>query len=263
MAHASFGTGWPNCNRSGIVTLVRSDGLRLPVHRDLVPLVAILLDFTELRGYNVRPDWTWGWACRAIAGTRTASNHSWGTAIDINAPVNPRRRRGLPMVTDLPHPVVKMWKDHGFRWGGEYSWPDPMHFEFTGTSAEARAITARLREFLGGAAPAPPMAKPPVVTPGQKGRLMELQRILRVAADGTVGPKTTAAMRAQMIGWQRDLAGNRNPTLVRWLQRQGNRKGYPCTVDGQVGPQVNHLITQVLGQVDGVCGPLGYVAACA
>lgn len=261
MAHASFGTGWPNCNRSQIVTLVRSDGLRLPLHRDLVPLVAILLDFTELHGYDVRPDWTWGWACRAIAGTSTPSNHSWGTAVDINAPVNPRRARGLRMITDLPPVVVKMWKDHGFRWGGDYSWPDPMHFEFMGNVGEAREITAQLRAYLGTAAPPPPTLKPVPTLPGQRGRIQELQRILRVTADGVVGPTTSGAMRAQMIGWRHDVAGNRNPSLVRWLQRQGVRKGYPCAVDGVVGPEVNHLITQVLRQVDGVCGPLGYVAA--
>ncbi len=193
------------------------DGLRLPIHSDLVELVAILIDFTELHGYDVRPDWTWGWACRAIAGTSTPSNHSWGTAIDVNAPVNPRRKRGLPMITDLPPAVVKMWEDHGFRWGGRYSWPDPMHFEFMGSTAQAKAITAQLRSFLGAKAPAAPAPLPSLSAPGQRGRVMELQRILRVAADGSVGPKTTAAMRANMIGWRRDLPGNRNPTLVKWL----------------------------------------------
>ena len=263
MANSSFGTGWPNCNRTNIVTLVRSDGLRLPLHRELVPLVAILIDFTELppHSYDIVPGWTWGWACRPIAGTATASNHSWGTAVDINAPVNPRRSKGLRMITDLPPAVVKLWKDNGFRWGGDYSWPDPMHMEFMGNVGEARERAARLQAFLGAAAPLPPALKPVPTTADQRGRLTELQRILRVAADGVVGPKSTAAMRANMIGWHHDEAGNRNPLLVKWLQRQGVRIGYPCTVDGIVGAEVNHLITRILRQVDGVCGPLGYVAA--
>jgi hypothetical protein len=261
MAHSSFGTGWPNCNRTNIVTLVRKDGLRLPLHRELVPLVAILLDLTEAHGYNVRPDWTWGWACRAIANTRTPSNHSWGTAVDINAPVNPRRARGLPLITDLPKPVIQLWKDHGWRWGGDYSWPDTMHFEFTGSAANARAQEAKLRKYLGKTTPPAPKPKPVPTTAGQRGRLMELQKILRVSADGVVGEKTTAAMRAQMIGWHKDLPGNNNPTLVKWLQRQGVRKGHTLAVDGIVGEQVNHLIVLVLHQRDGVCGPVGYVAA--
>ena len=102
---------------------------------------------------------------------------------------------------------------------------------------------------------------PPPVTSGEVGRTMELQRLLAVASDGVIGPVTESAMRRNMIGWRRDLAGNRRPDLVSWLQRQGNRKGYPARVDGQVGPEVNHLIVVVLGQPDGICGPLGYRSA--
>lgn len=263
MADRSFGPGWPNCERDGIVTLVRSDGLRLPVHRDLAELVAILIDFTELppHNYDVVPGWTWGWACRAIAGTSSPSNHSWGTAIDINAPNNPRRARGLPRITDIPPSVRQLWKDHGFRWGGDYSWPDSMHFEFMGTAADARRILKQVKEFLGSSAPVALLTQPTATAAGWKGRLMELQRLLRVADDGVVGPKTLAAMRANVIGWSYNVPGNRNPALVRWLQRQGNRKGYPCAVDGIVGQQVNHLIVNVLGQRDRLCGPLGYQEA--
>jgi peptidoglycan hydrolase-like protein with peptidoglycan-binding domain len=156
-----------------------------------------------------------------------------------------------------------MWKGHGFRWGGDFttSVPDPMHFEFMGSVAEARATYARLRRFLG-AVPPSPAPSPQPTAPGERGRIMELQRLLRVTADGVVGPATEGAMRRNMIGWRRDLPGNRNPNLVMWLQRQGRRKGYALKVDGQVGPEVNHLIVVVLGQRDGICGPNGYRAAC-
>lgn len=260
MAHSSWGQGWPNCNRSNIVTVVRNDGLRLPVHRELAPLVTLLLDLTEAVGYDIRPDWTWGYACRAIAGTNVPSNHSWGTAVDINAPANPRRR---PLTTNIPRGVREMWKNNGFRWGGDFttSVPDPMHFEFVGTVADARAINARLRRFLGITTP-PPAPAPGPTAPGEVGRIMELQQLLRVNPDGVIGPVTVAAMSRNMIGWRRDLPGNRNPNLVRWLQRQGRRKGYALAVDGAVGPEVNHLIVVVLGQRDGICGPNGYRAAC-
>lgn len=260
MAHPSWGNGWPSCSRADIVTLVRNDGLRLPVHRELADLVAILLDLTEIGGgYDVVPSWTWGFACRAIAGTNQPSNHSWGTAVDINAPVNPRKR---PLTTNIPRNVRDMWKGNGFRWGGDFvtSVPDPMHFEFTGTVADARAINARLRRFLG-AAPAPPAPSPSPPAAGERGRIMELQRLLRVTADGAIGPNTVAAMSRNMIGWRRDLPGNRNPNLVSWLQRQGRRKGYALRVDGVVGAEVNHLIVVVLGQRDGICGANGYRAA--
>jgi D-alanyl-D-alanine carboxypeptidase len=146
MAHSSFGRGWPNCN-SPIVTLVRSDGLQLPVHGDLVEIVRILVDFTELKGYDVKPGQTWGYSCRAIKGTDKPSNHSWGTAIDINAPSNPRMR---PLTTDIPPDVRSLWTDNGWRWGGGFSTtPDPMHFEFMGSVNDARDITTRLHNFLG------------------------------------------------------------------------------------------------------------------
>lgn len=156
-----WGPGWPNCPYGKIQTLVRDDGLRLPVRSELLGLTRRLIDRTESLGYDVRPDWTWGFACRAISGTSTASNHSWGLAVDINAPRNPyasaswHRRNatsrnstfpfGLRIVTDLTEPVVAMWEDTMFRWGGRYrNHPDPMHFEFMGTPADARRLTDNL-----------------------------------------------------------------------------------------------------------------------
>jgi hypothetical protein len=233
MAHSSFGPPWPNCDRSNIVTLVRADGLRIPVHRELADLTAMLMDLTELRGYNIVPGWTWGYACRSIAGTSTPSNHSQGTADDINAPTNPRRRRGLPMVTDMPGWMVKLWKDHGYRWGGDFSWPDPMHFEFMGTAADARAITARLRAFLRGSgapAPRPPAAGRPVpvsfpgsVRLGDRGAAVRTwqtalrQRGYSVAVDGIFGPGT-------------------NHVVVDWQRRHG------LTADGVAGPVTWHSL---------------------
>jgi hypothetical protein len=225
MADRSFGPGWPNCDRSRIVTLVRSDGLRLPIHNDLAGLVAILLDLTELRGYNVRPDWTWGYACRPIAGTRTPSNHSWGTAVDINAPVNPRKR---PLTTNIPRAVVNMWKAHGFRWGGDYqaSTPDPMHMEFMGTKFDAARIEARLRKFLGAKTPqvphVPPRTPEQPLYPGQ----VEM--------------------------------GDRGEAVKAW-QRQLVRRGYGhIAVDGIFGERTNHVVRDWQAKhglrVDGIAG---------
>lgn len=229
MAHSSFGSGWPNCQPSKIVTLVRSDGLRLPLHRDLVGLVSLLIDLTELSGYDVKPGETWGYACRPVSGTRTASNHSWGTAVDINAPSNPyasalwhqrnargTRPFGLALVTNIPQQVVELWEAHGFRWGGRYGGkPDPMHFEFMGSVAEAKAHETRLRQFLAGnGKPAPPAPKPAppssstprvlrLTSPMMKGGdVKDLQRLLIALGylparsdDGVFGPKTEAAVR--------------------------------------------------------------------
>lgn len=234
-AARGWGPGWPNCQWSRFVTLVRADGLRLPVRRELADLTSMLLDLTELSGYDVLPGQTWGVACRAISGTSTASNHSWGLADDLNAPANPyasadwHRRNargtrpfGLAIVCDIPQAVVEMWEGHGFRWGGRYrTKPDPMHFEFMGTPADAAAHTARLRSFLGGhgrPAPPPPAPRPtpsadetrrrvmalPVLREGAKGQhVRNLQGLLiahgnTLAVDGDFGPATAQVLRS----WQ-------------------------------------------------------------
>jgi hypothetical protein len=168
------GRGWGAPCQGGRTTLVRADGLRLPVRTELADLIALLLDLTEAGGYDVIPGWTWGNACRVISGTTTWSNHAWGLAVDINAPANPyasadwHRRNargtrpfGLSLVCDMPEQMVTLWENHGFRWGGRYTGkPDPMHYEFMGTPADAGTITGRLRAFLGATQPAPPVPAP-------------------------------------------------------------------------------------------------------
>lgn len=61
---------------------------------------------------------------------RTPSNHSFGTAIDINSEFN---GQGV-----IPPPVgargsvlelVPIFERHGFKWGGRFPTPDGMHFE--------------------------------------------------------------------------------------------------------------------------------------
>jgi hypothetical protein len=154
MAHASWGRGWPNCQSSHIVT-VTANGLRLPVRREIAPLVAALVkDLQRARGRRFRKDWSFGFACRAIRNTDRPSNHSWGLAIDLDAPENPQltlAKHRAPHVlrknfdgvgalrSTMPRNAKKIAERHGFRWGGTYSKkPDPMHFEFIGSIADAR-----------------------------------------------------------------------------------------------------------------------------
>lgn len=79
----------------------------------------------------------WGFSHRFIAGTSVLSNHSFGTATDIDATKNPR-------TSDPDETKSYIWRqaresilrveDIGFmRWGGRYSSPDPMHFELIKT----------------------------------------------------------------------------------------------------------------------------------
>jgi hypothetical protein len=87
--------------------------------------------------------------CRPVTGGSRWSDHSYGVAIDINPLVNPYVRRdqvsppaGAPYVdrtTDAPgmihesDVVVDTFAEHGWIWGGTWSFPkDYQHFSTTG-----------------------------------------------------------------------------------------------------------------------------------
>ena len=52
------------------------------------------------------------------------SLHTWGIAIDLDASTNGRGTAGT-----MDPRVVSIFKQWGFRWGGDWSYTDPMHFE--------------------------------------------------------------------------------------------------------------------------------------
>lgn len=109
-----------------------------------------------------------------------------------------------------------------------------------------------------------PSPTPPVgpVVETERDRIKKLQSLIGAVADGIFGPKTDAAINRNLIGWNRNLAGNNNRPLVAFLQRQGNRKfRNNMAEDGIVGPVTNHLIVAQLGQRDGIAGPKAWRAA--
>jgi hypothetical protein len=57
--------------------------------------------------------------------TNAISHHAWGAAVDINSITNPYG--GSP---HQPAILVKTMTEHGFTWGGRWTVPDAMHFEF-------------------------------------------------------------------------------------------------------------------------------------
>lgn len=70
---------------------------------------------------------------RYVRGSRSSlSNHSWGTAFDVNAGTNPIGHSNDELA-DLAQTGYK-W---GFFWGNAFAnRPDPMHFEWTGKIQE-------------------------------------------------------------------------------------------------------------------------------
>lgn len=215
MAHTSWGPGWPTNNSSKMVTVVTGGkGVRLPVRKEIAPLVAgLVLDLERARGKPFRPEWSWGYAPRAIAGTNTPSNHSWGLAIDLDAPENPylsaemhraahSLRKTFPggrvLRSTMPDGVESIAKRWGFAWGGKYTTkPDPMHFEFLGPVSEAN----RLADGSGMPKPERPRKVPPAERPtikkDSRGPFVRfLQRRLKMIADGVFGRETEKAVRA-------------------------------------------------------------------
>jgi len=81
------------------------------------------------------------------------STHSWGVTVDVNPAQNPYKK---PLVTDIPKAIVGAFKRYGFKWGGDWSTPDSMHFQFMGHPSD-----------LGVSVPAKPAAptEAPAATP--------------------------------------------------------------------------------------------------
>jgi hypothetical protein len=137
-----------------------------------LPLFEGFLAEIQANGYVIGDAGMYVFRCTAstrkdCAGlTRSSlSNHSYGLAIDMNTAKNPLQTYyGLngasacatPILTDMPQWVVQTGEKWGLYWGG-YGWSsgcsspaqakssasrDPMHFEFSGTVAQAQAILA-------------------------------------------------------------------------------------------------------------------------
>lgn len=137
-----WGRGYP-VNRVRDMVSVNAGGVQVSVHKDIAELVRWLLEETTRRGYRLRRGECWGYANRTVRGSSAPSNHSWGLAVDINAPSNPMADH---LVTDMPVWMPALWKAWGFDWGGDYRGrKDAMHFEFTGTPQDAKARLAKLK----------------------------------------------------------------------------------------------------------------------
>jgi len=89
----------------------------------------------------------WGYCYRDVRGRAgLLSNHSSGTAIDINATKHP-----LGKIGTFPNEKVAMIralaKKYGLIWGGDYhARKDEMHFEIALTPAKVAALIVKLEQ---------------------------------------------------------------------------------------------------------------------
>jgi D-alanyl-D-alanine carboxypeptidase/Putative peptidoglycan binding domain len=136
-----WGQGWPHPRTDNIVTAVCGvNRVKLPVRREIAPLVQRLVADLEREHGPFHPGQCWGFANRAIRGSSRPSNHSWGLAIDLDAPSNPMTTNPRARHT-IGSYAGGLAARYGFRWGGDYTGrKDYMHFEFMGTTASAAAL---------------------------------------------------------------------------------------------------------------------------
>ena len=119
---------------------------------------AVLNDLCGWFDRNIEPirrTDSWGWAYRPIRGkTNGYSNHSSGTAIDLNATTHPLGKWNTFSPDQRAKIRAKLREYEGaVRWGGDYqNRPDDMHFEINVDAA----TLARVAKKLGGASPIKP-----------------------------------------------------------------------------------------------------------
>lgn len=113
----------------------------------VAPLIAAFCkDFHELiEPINDGKLDDWGYCFRNIRGsTNKLSNHSSGTAVDLNAIDHPLGKSGTFPSVKVPM-IRALAKKYGMIWGGDFrSRPDEMHFEIAVTPAKAAALIGSL-----------------------------------------------------------------------------------------------------------------------
>lgn len=139
------------CNRliaNKLLTILRTlYEQRYPIERMVLPDVYDADDERQMRDNNSSC-----FCFRVIAGSKNLSKHARGLAVDINTLYNPycrRRKDGTLFVQpatakvycdrsrQFPYKItandlcVRLFKKHGFKWGGDWkSHKDYQHFEF-------------------------------------------------------------------------------------------------------------------------------------
>lgn len=114
------------------------DTLELRVHKNLTKeFTGAFVDMYAI-GFPVRAEDTDTYNWRSMASSKNRSHHSYGCVVDINWNSNPmlgvtdgKYRPGKDPYS-VTQEVVKIWKKHGFYWGGDWkSTKDYMHFSYT------------------------------------------------------------------------------------------------------------------------------------
>lgn len=130
----------PGWTKDNLTSVKSPSGAEFRVHKDAAESFTGFLAELEGTGYKVNS--SGGFNYRNVRGGSRLSQHAFGNAIDINAPANPRMKRGDKVVTDMPANVAEIATKHGLEWGGSWARPDAMHFEWKGGGTSAPGSTS-------------------------------------------------------------------------------------------------------------------------
>ena len=152
-----------------------SIGIRASCHRAITAGIQAALDEIAAAGLGGAIDLgntnTYGGCynpryARVSGVIGSVSRHAWGMAIDMNTVTNAQGR-----TPQMDCRVVRIFRKHGFAWGGNFLVPDGMHFEWVG---EARNALPYPSEYCpnvtsGGIESVPELAPEPVpeLAPGE------------------------------------------------------------------------------------------------
>lgn len=208
--------GWPVVTTDRCVPLVVR-GVTFPqgVLRGVVH--AVLADVAEQWHTTVEPlikGHCWGYARKKIGKGEVWSNHAAGCAIDINAPEHPDNtppsRTLSPAQIAACHAIEQRWGGV-VRWGGDWSDPDPMHWEVVATLGRVVQQAARVQALDHS-------------DRINEARMVKIMNRLPYLSRGAHGPYVT---RVQLLGNYIDGDG---PNV---------------TVDGEFGPQTEALVKRI------------------
>ena len=142
--------GWPlagrdDLDRTGVAGVTFPNGvLRGDVATVLLHVAQRFHDEVE----PLHDGWSWGWEVKKIEGTDTFSNHSSGTALDLNAPDHPVGSAGT--FTDRQVAAIRRILadcDGVVRWGGDYAGrKDEMHFEIVRGRGAVAALAGKIAQ---------------------------------------------------------------------------------------------------------------------
>ena len=142
--------GWPASKEQAEIGIkaykVEGTSLKLRCSEKVAPL---LINFAKEFNELIEPleggalD-DWGFAYRDVRGVPgKLSNHSSGTAIDLNAIKHPLSKVGTFEASKVPM-IRALAKKYGLTWGGDWTRKDEMHFEIALSPEKVTALITKL-----------------------------------------------------------------------------------------------------------------------